>query len=218
MAPDPDILQIELPGAAPEPVLPVAGQAPARRRADAQRNHELLLCTARRLFAERGPANVSMEAIAAEAGVGKGTIFRAFGDRAGLISEILGADESVLQDALIRGPAPLGPGAPPLERIVAFGHAYMRFLEDHLDMLQAAEIGPGVRYMKGPFQLYRAHLTLLVEDVVGISDVDVGYTADILLAPLGADFFAYQRSVRERSLEELETNYARLAQRVLSCR
>jgi AcrR family transcriptional regulator len=218
MAPDPDILQIELPGAPPEPVLPVTGQAPARRRADAQRNHERVLGAARRLFAERGPENVSMDAIAAEAGVGKGTIFRAFGDRSGLIGEILGADESVLQDAIIRGPAPLGPGAPALERIVAFGRAYLRYLEGHLDMLLASELGPGARFAKGPFQLYRTHLTLLVEEAVGISDVDVGYTADLLLAPLGADFFAYQRRVRERSLEELETNYARLAERVLSCR
>ena len=218
MAPDPDILQIEVPGAPPEPVLPVTGQAPVRRRADAQRNHELVLSAARRLFAERGPANVSMDAIAAEAGVGKGTIFRAFGDRSGLISEILGADETVLQNALIRGPAPLGPGAPALERIVAFGHAYMDYLEGHLEMLLASEIGPGARFTKGPFQLYRTHLTLLVEEAVGIADADIGYTADILLAPLGADFFAYQRRVRDRSLAELESNYARLAERVLSCR
>ena len=53
--------------------LPVAGQQP-RRRADAIRNHERVLCTAARLFEQRGPQNVSMELIAAEAGVGKGTI------------------------------------------------------------------------------------------------------------------------------------------------
>src|SRR3954454_12494181 len=63
--------------------LPVPGQQP-RRRKDAAPNYERVLCTAARLFEERGPENCSMELIASEAGVGKGTLFRAFGDRAGL--------------------------------------------------------------------------------------------------------------------------------------
>jgi AcrR family transcriptional regulator len=202
---------------APEADLPVAGQAP-RRRADALRNHERVLCTARRLFAERGPQQVSMDLIASEAGVGKGTIFRAFGDRASLIGTILGDDESLLQDAIIRGPAPLGPGAEPAERIVAFGRAYMAFLESHLDLLLDSEIGPGGRFAKGPFQMYRTHLTLLVEEAVAGTGVDAAYTADVLLAPLAADFFAYQRRVRRRSLDELGDAYTCLTRRVLSGR
>jgi AcrR family transcriptional regulator len=202
---------------APDGELPVAGQAP-RRRADAQRNHERVLCTARRLFAERGPQHVSMDLIAAEAGVGKGTIFRAFGDKSGLVGTILGDDESLLQDALIRGPAPLGPGADPLDRIIAFGEAYMAFLESHLDLLLASELGPGVRFAKGPFQLYRTHVSMLVREAIGQSEVDAEYTADLLLAPLAADFFAYQRRRRERSLEELGSVYRCAATRLLSGR
>jgi AcrR family transcriptional regulator len=208
---------IELETFAPEGDLPVAGQAP-RRRADAQRNHERVLCTARRLFAERGAQHVSMDLIAAEAGVGKGTIFRAFRDKSNLVGTILGEDESLLQDALIRGPAPLGPGAPPLERIVAFGQAYMEFLESHLDLLLASELGSGVRFAKGPFQLYRAHVVILVRDALADGDVDADYTADVLLAPLAADFFAYQRRRRERSVAELGSAYQCLATRVLTCR
>lgn len=212
-----DPVPIELPVLSPEPDLPVAGQAP-RRRADAQRNHERVLCTARRLFAERGAQHVSMDAIAAAAGVGKGTIFRAFGDRSNLMGAILGEDETLLQDALIRGPAPLGPGAPPLARIIAFGRAYMDFLEGHLDLLLASELGPGVRFAKGPFQLYRTHLTMLAREALGDADVDAAYTADVLLAPLAADFFAYQRRARERSLDELGDAYACVAARLLSGR
>jgi AcrR family transcriptional regulator len=208
---------IELGMLAPEGDLPVAGQAP-RRRADAQRNHERVLCTARRLFAERGAQHVSMDLIAAEAGVGKGTIFRAFGDKSGLVGTILGDDESLLQDALIRGPSPLGPGAPPLDRIIAFGEAYMAFLESHLDLMLASELGLGVRFAKGPFQLYRTHVSLLVREALGDSDVDADYTADVLLTPLAADFFAYQRRGRRRSIEELCDAYRCLAARVLSGR
>jgi AcrR family transcriptional regulator len=202
---------------APESDLPVSGQAP-RRRADALRNHERVLCTARRLFAERGPQHVSMDLIAAEAGVGKGTIFRAFGDKSNLVGTILGEDETPLQDALIRGPAPLGPGAPPLDRIVAFGEAYMDFLEAHLDLMLASELGPGVRFAKGPFQLYRTHVAMLVHEAVGDSGVDAAYTADVLLAPLAADFFSYQRRRRERSIEELGSAYRYMATRLLTCR
>jgi AcrR family transcriptional regulator len=208
---------IELGTLASEGELPVAGQAP-RRRADAQRNHERVLCTARRLFAERGAQSVSMDLIASEAGVGKGTIFRAFGDKSNLVGTILGEDESLLQDALIRGPAPLGPGAPPLERIVAFGQAYMAFLESHLDLLLASELGSGVRFAKGPFQLYRTHVVMLVREALGDVAVDDDYTADVLLAPLAADFFAYQLRARERSLDELGSAYACLATRLLSGR
>jgi AcrR family transcriptional regulator len=192
--------------------LPVVDQTP-RRRADALRNHERILCAARTLFAERGPAQVSMDAVAAAAGVGKGTLFRAFGDRVGLIGAILGEDESGLQDAMIRGTAPLGPGAPPVERITAFGLAYMDFLDGHLDMLLASELGPGVRFAKGPFQLYRTHFAILVREAA--PDLDAEYLADVLLAPLAADFFAYQRRVRDRSRDELDAAWRCLVQRLL---
>ena len=94
--------------------LPVAdGDQP--ERADAQRNRLKVLTAAERLFASHGVENVSMDAIAAEAGVGKGTLFRRFGDRAGLALALLHEHTVILQERIIRGPAPLGPGAPPKE-------------------------------------------------------------------------------------------------------
>ncbi|MGW3027080.1 helix-turn-helix domain-containing protein, partial [Streptomyces sp. NPDC001221] len=54
-------------------------------RADAARNRARLLEVAVRLAAERGIANVTMDDIALGAGVGKGTVFRRFGDRTGLL-------------------------------------------------------------------------------------------------------------------------------------
>lgn len=49
---------------------------------DALRNRALLLDAARRLVAERGADAVTMDDVAAAAGVGKGTLFRRFGSRA----------------------------------------------------------------------------------------------------------------------------------------
>jgi AcrR family transcriptional regulator len=190
--------------------LPVAGQRP-RRRADAVRNHEKVLCTA----AELGAENVSMDQIAAAAGVGKGTLFRAFGDRAGLAGEVLSEHEASFQDAIFRGPPPLGPGAPPIERIGAFGTAYLQFLDEHVDLILAAERGVGTRYKTGPFSVYRAHVGMLVREALPES-FDHDFTTDVLLAPLAADFFMYQRRIRGRSVSELADAYCCTVNRICS--
>ena len=100
--------------------LPVTDQAP-QERGDAARNRTLLLDAARRLIAERGADAVTTDDIAAAAGVGKGTLFRRFGSRAGLMIVLLDEDEKAEQQAMMFGPPPLGPGAPPLDRLLAYG-------------------------------------------------------------------------------------------------
>ena len=89
--------------------LPVI-QPQASERADAARNRERILCSARRLFAERGASCVSMDEIAEAAGVGKGTLFRRFGSRAALATAVLSEDEARLQESFIRGDAPARSG------------------------------------------------------------------------------------------------------------
>ncbi|MEV8440881.1 TetR/AcrR family transcriptional regulator [Actinosynnema sp. NPDC051121] len=58
-------------------------------RKDAARNHAAILATAARLIAERGPDGFSMDDVATAAGVGKGTVFRRFGDRDGLVRAVV---------------------------------------------------------------------------------------------------------------------------------
>jgi AcrR family transcriptional regulator len=96
--------------------------APAER-ADAARNRARLLDAAARLVAERGAEHVTMHEVAAAAGVGKGTLFRRFGDRNGLLLALLDEVEADFQWAYTCGPPPLGPGAPAMDRLVAFGCA-----------------------------------------------------------------------------------------------
>jgi AcrR family transcriptional regulator len=169
-------------------------------RADAARNRERVLCAAARLFEERGPDCVTMEAVAAAAGVGKGTVFRRFGDRAGLARALISETESKLQEAIIRGPAPLGPGAPARERLLAFGRAYLEFLDGHVALMLAAEGTAGSWLSSDVYALYRTHLSLLLAQAgCGTS---APYLADVLMAPLAAPTFGYQRKVRGLSLDE----------------
>src|ERR1700755_897911 len=81
--------------------LPLINAEPPER-ADAARNRRAVLDAAARLFARDGATCVTMEAVAAEAGVGKGTVFRRFGARAGLARAVISDVESQLQEAMIR--------------------------------------------------------------------------------------------------------------------
>jgi AcrR family transcriptional regulator len=193
--------------------LPVLNTDPPER-ADAARNRRRVLEAAGRLFECQGVANVSMDAVAAEAGVGKGTLFRRFGDRPGLCRALLSERESALQDGLIRGPAPLGPGAPPRERLVAFGRAYLEFLERNGEILIAAEDGaPGYRLANPVYALYRTHVTLLLRQA-GLED-RAEYLSDVLLGPLAASTYAYHRRIRGLSLDEVADGYEDLVARLL---
>src|ERR1700741_2719636 len=110
--------------------LTVADQSP-HERGDAARNRVLLLEAARRLIAERGADAVTTDDIAVAAGVGKGTLFRRFGSRAGLMMVLLDEDEKIQQQAFMFGPQPLGPGAPALDRLLAYGRNRLQFVHAH---------------------------------------------------------------------------------------
>ncbi|MGW6201110.1 TetR/AcrR family transcriptional regulator [Kribbella sp. NPDC055110] len=165
--------------------LPVVGE-PRPERADARRNRLRVLEAAERLFTERGVKNVSLDAIAAEAGVGKGTVFRRFGDRAGLAVALLDEREQELQAKIISGPPPLGPGAPPVVRVMAFLDAYLDLLDRHVALFMDSEnASDGARYRIGSYHLWHRHLSHLIESAR--PELDADYTAHVLLAPLAAD-------------------------------
>jgi AcrR family transcriptional regulator len=123
-----------------------------------------------------------MDAVAREAGVGKGTLYRRFGDRAGLARSVCEERERALQDELIRGAPPLGPGASAIERLRAFGHAYLELLEGAAPLLDLAETA--VPLDGGPYCFYHLHVRLLLEEASPGCDADL--LSHALLATLGA--------------------------------
>jgi AcrR family transcriptional regulator len=194
--------------------LPVVQSEPPER-ADAARNRRRILAAAEKLFAERGVACTSMDAIAAEAGVGKGTLFRRFGDRASLALAILDESTKALQDALLHGEPPLGPGAPPCARLRAFGDAMLDHLEANTDILFDAEQAAGGGFTRsGPYPVYWLHIRHLVEEARPSCDVD--YATDVLLGALAPQVFVQQRRGRRMPLDQLKAGYADLVDRLLS--
>ena len=194
--------------------LPVVG-VPSER-ADAARNRDRILCAAARLFEESDDPNaVTMDAVAAAAGVGKGTVFRRFGDRAGLMRSLLDEHETALQEAVIRGEPPLGPGAPPVERLVAFGRARFELLERHGLMLAGAEASErgDARFDFPVYVFYRSHIAMLVREADPLCDSD--YVTEALLAALAATAIVYQRRARGMSLERVNEGYEWLVRRLL---
>jgi AcrR family transcriptional regulator len=181
-------------------------------RADAARNRERILCAASHLFAERGAGCVSMDDVAEAAGVGKGTLFRRFGSRAALAAAVLSEHERDFQERIIRGEPPLGPGAPPHERLIAFGAAMLDVLETHSELQLAAETGPA-RFAHPAHVVHRLHVMLLLRE--DDPDCDAEILADTLLAALGAELFIYLRQVRGVSLARLKDGWRELVSRTV---
>lgn len=162
------------------------GATPLRERADAARNRARILAAAERLFAEDGVAAVSMDQVAAEAGVGKGTLFRRFGDKAGLAVALLDDRERQLQQTILSGPPPLGPDAAPGARLIAFLAAYHDFVDAHLDLVRMSETAsPGARFRIGAYRFWHRHVSLLLTEAR--PDLDANYLAHALLAPLAGE-------------------------------
>ena len=187
------------------------GTQPRPELADAARNRTRILAAAERLFAQRGATNVTMEDVARAADVGKGTLYRRYPDRAALAVALLDEHERNLQQRLVTGPPPLGPGAPPRQRLAAFYAAMIELLDRHLDLALAAETGDA-RFRTGAYSFWRAHLRVLLRDA-GVPDPgDV--LAEILLAPLAGEIVRHLRG-REASTEDITAGLTELADRVL---
>ncbi len=172
--------------------LPVVGQ-PRKERADAARNRRRVLDAAASLMAERGPEAVAMDDVAEVAGVGKGTLYRRFGDRQGLLLALLDDAERHLQDRLLAGPPPLGPGAPPEPRLRALLHALIELLEQRGEIIRASESSaPGARLRGGAYAAWHQHLVLLLTE--RRPDLDGAVHAHLLLAPLAAETWTSVRA------------------------
>jgi len=148
--------------------------APRAERADAVRNRRHLLATAREMLERQGADTLTMDALAEQAGLGKGTVFRRFGTRAGIFQALLDDDERAFQEQVLAGPPPLGPGAPPIGRLIAYGRARAAFLIEHREIARAALDGSQPIPAGAQTPVSQMHIRVLLAQIpLGPADLDV---------------------------------------------
>ncbi|GAC56204.1 putative TetR family transcriptional regulator [Gordonia hirsuta DSM 44140 = NBRC 16056] len=193
---------------APALTLTVVDGPSGTERADAARNRQLLLAAAKSLIDARGAAAVTMEAVAREAGVGKGTVFRRFGSRTGLMMALLDHSERELQQSFLSGPPPLGPGAAPLDRLISYGRARLKMTVDHLDILLEAGADDPDRLSHPVWAMSTRHVEHLL--------AELGYPGSLasaavaIQAPLEAIAVRHQLDVVGLTPAELADDWQRL--------
>ncbi|QVQ50220.1 TetR/AcrR family transcriptional regulator [Spiractinospora alimapuensis] len=189
------------------------GGPPTHERADAALNRSRILAAAERLFSSAAdPRAVTMGELASAAGVGRATLYRRYPDIGSVAVALLDEHERRLQEQILSGAPPLGPGAPPAERLAAFYTAALDLLDRHLHLVLGAETGPR-RFTTGAYAFWRAHVGTLIARV---PDVDREAVVDQLLAPLDPDLFTHQRDVLGIPTERLAQGLGWTARRLLT--
>jgi AcrR family transcriptional regulator len=189
--------------------LPLSKPAPPER-ADAARNRARILQAAARLFSEEAGRELTMEQIAHAAGVGKATLYRRYPDVPSIAMALLDEHERDLQEQLLRGEPPLGPGATPAERLAAFYGAMVGLLERHGHLALAAETGRR-RYRTGAYGAWAMHVRGLLSEA-RLDDHPA--LVDALLAPLAPDVYLHQRGTG-LAAKTISEDLAELARRAL---
>ena len=184
------------------------GQTP-RERADAARNRRRILAAAAELVAERGIDRVSMDDVARAACVGTGTLYRRFGDRAGLTFALLGERHRDFQEQLLHGAPPLGPGASPVERLHAFGRRRIALLDEGEAEMLLTTADAGSATLRGPSAAYRMHLAILLRAAAPALDVD--YAVDTLVTAFDPYLHLHLRREREWPLARVQDGWCALA-------
>jgi AcrR family transcriptional regulator len=159
-------------------------------RADAVRNRRAVLRATEQLLTEGGGDHVSLDRVAALAGVGKGTVFRRFGNRAGLLQALLEDRSRELRDAVTHGPPPLGPGAPARQRLLAFLDGLGAIAERNALLLSAHEQACAEgKYGDPSYRFWHRHLSTLLADER--PDLDADFLAHALLAVFDGDLIRH---------------------------
>lgn len=200
----------------PEPtaehsLLPLVG-TPTPVRRDAARNREALLVAGRRLVDDFGADAVTMDAVAAAAGVGKGTVFRRFDSREGLMAALLDHSETEWQSQVMSGPPPLGPGAPPWDRLMAFGRSRLETTLKHADLIRAA--GRAGSRSFAAYSFVAMHVRYLLSEIGVTGDLPLLATA--LLAPLEMPILDQQLRIDGFPVDRVHDGWVDLARRVVA--
>lgn len=189
-------------------MLTAMSAAPAER-ADAARNRQKILAAAARLVAAGAAERLSLDEVARAADVGVGTVYRRFGDRAGLVFALLDEQHQLFRTRVLEGPPPLGPGADTGDRLRAFLHALVDLSVGQRELLLLAESSsPPARFVSDSYAFQHAHATGLIAELR--PDADAAFLADALLAPFAPSLIDHQCRARGFSPERIKSGFDQL--------
>ncbi|MDX1417841.1 MAG: helix-turn-helix domain-containing protein [Candidatus Promineifilaceae bacterium] len=195
------------------------GSSPRHERADAAANRRLILDTAESLFAANGVEEVTMADIAQAAGVGKGTLYRRFANKAELCLALMDAQMASFQNNTLAVISELkAADAPNMQQLTLFLDDLVHFTDRHLPLLceveRAGLLEPGHdRELPHIWQ----HMTIkgllnAAQQAGELSPrIDIEYTADALIAPLRVNLFRFQRQGKGFSLERISAGLQNIA-------
>lgn len=182
------------------------------KRSDALENHALLLETAQHLFAEHGVENVSMSAIAEAAGVGKGTLYRNFPNKAALCQALLDEDQRALQ---ARTFSHLGEIGEPIDQLRWFLGEAFAFVSRNLPLLYVDGVHGCHSMLEHPAHLWwRMTIRGLIARANPHADADI--SADALYVLLDPRTIAFQRNVLGYDHDRIISGMLALAEQLTS--
>jgi AcrR family transcriptional regulator len=204
-------------------------------RADAVKNHDLLLQTAARLFEEQGVDAVSMSAVAQAAGVGKGTLYRHFPSKEALCYALLDAEQRDLQNRalahfradgcardnlrwfmrevaqfVIRNEAMLNPTAD----TVIEHQAHYWWRQTIRGLLAQATRTPDLSSGMGGVSIDTAHKT--PDTAIETAPLDLDYATDVLYMMLSTRTIRFQRYSMNYAPERIVAGLLDMSERFLT--
>lgn len=187
-------------------------------RRDAAEHRQQILAAAARLFAVRGVHAVTMDEIARAAGVGKGTLYRRYAHKGLLCLAVMDACWRHFQDQAVDELARNADYLSPLARLHLFLGRLVSWIEEHVDWLGViADAAAGEQrgnVCRSPFfQWSHQVITDLLDQAILRCEAAVDdpvYAADVLLAALDVDLYAYQRRARGYTPEQIHRGLGRI--------
>jgi AcrR family transcriptional regulator len=193
-------------------------------RADAAANRQQILTAARQLFEQRGVEQVTMDEIARAAGVGKGTLYRRYPDKATLVVELMDACfvnfERETLDEIASSSTSEDTSA--IDQLHRFLDRLIDWTEDHTPWLGviadqsegsrrgSARCGPIYGWLHGVVDYLLRQATAAGEANIE----DTVYVADVILSAVDVDLYVFQRRERRYSREQIRAGLHQLVDRL----
>lgn len=201
--------------------LAIIGQtARPAERADAARNRTKILDAAKRLLADHPIAEICMDAVAKEAGVGKGTVYRRFPDRTALCLTLLDEEARQFQEHVLSGLG-LADDTSPRTRVFTFLDQLFDFVWSQRALLAeawSAHKGGAALYDHPGHAWQRQALVTYIQAAVTAGEMSVDgnpvVVAELLLSGLHPDLIAWLRG-RTKTVKALRAEYHRHWHKVL---